>query len=115
MRTPGQLQVPRGSGALFSVEVTENGVRELISRSPYDDENANDDAHYLKACWNACDAIGATTEALEAGVLRSLLELVERQVEAMCDTPMSDMNYAGIAWASDARAVLAKLGAKEGE
>lgn len=41
-----------------------------------------------------------------------MLDLIRRQVGAMGDGPMSDMNYAGINWLKDAREVLAKAEGK---
>jgi hypothetical protein len=51
--------------------------------------------HKLIAAYNAHDA---------------LVALLRRQLAAMDSTPMSDMNYAGLAWERDARALLESIG-----
>ena len=59
------------------------------------------DGYAARAAWNACDAIGATTEALEAGVLREMMDLVAR-----CGSKDPD----AMAYTHErARAILAKL------
>lgn len=68
---------------------------------------------YSLAAGKACDAIGATTEALEAGVLQAMLYIVT----AVAKHGKPEWQPAG--WGKDqfigeARACLAKLGAKEG-
>lgn len=67
-----------------------------------DEYIAAEPTEYVVAAINACRDIGATTEALEAGVLQDLLEIA------------IDSAVGGINTQTIAKRVLAKLGAKEG-
>lgn len=68
----------------------------------------------FKAARNACDAIGATTEALEAGVLqemRDALEIIACACEDYANDEWTPEHFAGNInhIRTQARAVLAKL------
>lgn len=61
---------------------------------------------YVPACIRACDAIGASTEALEAGVLEAAVEALRLCICALDDEDLIGDYYGAL---QAARAVLAKL------
>lgn len=109
--TPGKLTVVRSPKrrdiAGVRIELGFEGSHGTISvLASGEGSNGDADARHLLACWNACEAAGLSTEALEAGALfkalataQSLCEVSAKQGEA----------HGGIA---ALRAALAKLEGK---
>ena len=70
-----------------------------------------EDRRRIAACWNACEEAGIPTEALEAGVVRELIVVATRYLEATTRKSDDDPNC----WADEEfaeswlREVLAKV------